>query len=777
MDKIRPGFKRFVAGMLAVLLAVPANAGGAFFYENSMSAYTENDIGRACDDETTGGEDIPITTDDETTGGEDIPMTTDDETTGGEDTPMTTDDETSGGEDTPMTTDAETTGGEDIPMTTDAETTGGEDEPQNTYGFILVTSDEDVIDKTGEISPDKAQAWLAENSRDITAIDPDYDGDRYFFIRYNGSYYYLSVEHGHFDEAYFSDNELRWNALTDDEVMDIISALVSSNEQVFIWKDDTQHSVSLTFIEAKGPDCTEAGNIAYWYDPENDRYFSDKNGKNEITKADTVIEPKGHTVGITVIENQTEPSYFHAGGYDEVVYCSECGEEISRQHITVPTLKYKAPFVKYSKGVKSVKLSWEEVSGAEKYGIAGYVNGRWILLYECDDTSFIMDGLTEGKEYWISVIVMSEGRWVKDFSNARNVTPQITAGKYPVLQSVEHNAPTHQFKLNWSAVDGAQQYGIAVYLNGKWKVVTQDIPAHRTSYISPKLKAGQTYTMVICAKVDGRWVTNYLNSRAFTVTVQPEVPLAEGPYESDDFEFSGNVYIVGDSTVCNYKPENTLTKNSCGWGMKLAEQFDNVNVTNLARAGRSSRSFMKDDEYATMCESIGKGDYLFIQFGHNDERTSEPQHSAYPNRDLSTIDNNGLDPNGQYSYEWILLNKYVRVAQQKGATAVLVTPITRRQENGLPDYEGHTEYAEAIIKLGKKYNIPVIDMTTKTKDLYYALYSEGGAEATAELHCYSDAARTTIDNTHLSVKGSEIIAGMIAEETRTLDLKIAERLK
>ena len=533
----------------------------------------------------------------------------------------------------------------------------------------------------------------------------------------------------------------------------------------------------LSYVEASDPTCTEAGNIEYWYDADNDKYFADENGENEITKANTVIKATGHTAGSEVVENKVEPTYFHDGSYDKVVYCSKCGEEISREHITITKPKYTAPALKYAKGENAVKLSWDAVEGAEKYGIAGYVSGRWLLLYDCDDTSFILNGLTEGTQYWVSVITMSEGKWVTDFSNAIVVTPQSTAGKYPVLKSVEHNEPTHQFKLTWTAVKGAQQYGIGVYLKGKWKVITQDIPGDRTSYISPKLTAGQTYTLVIVAKVDGKWVLNNLNARSFTVTVQPEAPLVAGAYESDDFVFSGNVFIVGDSTVCEYKPESTAAKGSCGWGMKLAQQFEGVKVTNLARAGRSSRSFMNDPEYTRMCDSIGKGDYLFIQFGHNDERTAEPNHAAYPYLDFSTLDNEGKNDNGQYSYEWILLNKYVRVAQAKGATPVLVTPITRRHKDGRPDFEGHVNYADAIVKLGKKYNIPVIDMTTKTKDLYYELYSKGGAEATAEMHCYLDESRTTIDNTHLSVKGSEIIADMIADETKTLELKISERLK
>ena len=71
-------------------------------------------------------------------------------------------------------------------------------------------------------------------------------------------------------------------------------------------------------------------------------------------------------------------------------------------------------------------------------------------------------------------------------------------------------------------------------------------------------------------------------------------------------------------------------------------------------------------------------------------------------------------------------------------------------------------------------------MTTKTAELYTQLYNSGGADATAELHCYSDDTRISIDNTHLSIKGCTIIEDrfhMIAEETANLNLKISEKLK
>lgn len=101
-------------------------------------------------------------------------------------------------------------------------------------------------------------------------------------------------------------------------------------------------------------------------------------------------------------------------------------------------------------------------------------------------------------------------------------------------------------------------------------------------------------------------------------------------YEPEDFKFSGKVYLVGDSTVCEYDENYSVPYNRYGWGMKFAEQFNGVQVTNLALSGRSSRSFLADQNYQALKSSLGKGDYLFIQFGHNDEKTDESAYAPFP---------------------------------------------------------------------------------------------------------------------------------------------------
>ena len=113
---------------------------------------------------------------------------------------------------------------------------------------------------------------------------------------------------------------------------------------------------------------------------------------------------------------------------------------------------------------------------------------------------------------------------VINYGVKENVTATITTSttsKYPVVTNVEYSEKYHQFKCTWTPVANAQNYGIAVYLAGKWRIQTQSIPGTTTSYTSAKnLKPGKSYKMVVAAKVNGKWDTSNLNSRAVTITIK-----------------------------------------------------------------------------------------------------------------------------------------------------------------------------------------------------------------------------------------------------------------
>lgn len=173
------------------------------------------------------------------------------------------------------------------------------------------------------------------------------------------------------------------------------------------------------------------------------------------------------------------------------------------------------PKISYEKDTDSIKLTWTAVRTAEKYGIFEFEDDYWNKIGQTSDTCFVINGLAEGSEHKIAVVTYSEGKWNTDFSNAVTVTlNKPNAGKYPVVTS---EVSGRQFRLKWTAVSGAEKYGIAVYQSGGWRVKVQ-VKSNTTSYTSPKMKSG-TYKMVVCAKINGNWDTSSLKSRAFNVKI------------------------------------------------------------------------------------------------------------------------------------------------------------------------------------------------------------------------------------------------------------------
>ena len=260
----------------------------------------------------------------------------------------------------------------------------------------------------------------------------------------------------------------------------------------------TGHKYVDTVIE---PTCTEQGYI---------KHVCSKCGD---TYTDSEIPAKGHNHN----KVETIPPTETTAGYDKHS-CTVCGDFFI-DNIVPPISVVEIPTVSYVPGDNSVKLTWTAVKNAEKYAICGYVNNRWQKLAEGNGSSYTVKNLKSGVDYQVAVIGMFDGQWNMDFSNAITVTPNVvTAPVYP-KESVQYSPEFHKIKIDWTKVDGAIQYGIAVKLAGKWKVQAYT-DAETTTFTTPKLKPGSSYEVVICAKVDGKWQAQDIASRAFTVTIK-----------------------------------------------------------------------------------------------------------------------------------------------------------------------------------------------------------------------------------------------------------------
>ena len=223
------------------------------------------------------------------------------------------------------------------------------------------------------------------------------------------------------------------------------------------------------------------------------------------------------------------------------------------------------------------------------------------------------------------------------------------------------------------------------------------------------------------------------------------------------------VWIIGDSTVSSFADNYYYPR--YGWGTQIDKYLDGTyEVKNIALSGRSSKSYVNDKEYNELTSGMKQGDYLLIGFGHNDEKAEADRYT---------------DPNGDYktagSFANSLYENYIKPAQAAGTTVILCTPIVRRtataewsdsnlhitKDSG--DFKGG-DYAQSIRNLGKELNIPVVDMTKMTKELYDTL----GPDETVNLHAWTSSKATSVDNTHTNIYGGTYNAYLVTKTIKEL---------
>ena len=207
------------------------------------------------------------------------------------------------------------------------------------------------------------------------------------------------------------------------------------------------------------------------------------------------------------------------------------------------------------------------------------------------------------------------------------------------------------------------------------------------------------------------------------------------------------IYLIGDSTVDDNKPPFR------GWGSALPRYVrEDVQVRTHALSGTSTRSFWDQHLFEPVYAQMQPGDLLMIQFGHNDEKGDE-RHT---------------DPTTTYKEN---LLRYCRMAQEKGAQPVLITPVERRFFMGDTDpMYTHGEYPLAVRSLAQEEQIPLCDLSFDSRMLYYTL----GKQETARLFVQlapgenPDFPDGHDDFTHFNAYGAEQIAGLVAEEMRKI---------
>lgn len=222
------------------------------------------------------------------------------------------------------------------------------------------------------------------------------------------------------------------------------------------------------------------------------------------------------------------------------------------------------------------------------------------------------------------------------------------------------------------------------------------------------------------------------------------------------------LYTIGDSTMANKKDPDRNPEH--GWAQVLQPFFrDNIVVENKAVNGRSTKSFINEKRWDSIYKKLKKGDFVFIEFGHNDEKIEDS--TRYTN------------PHTTYRYNLI---RFVKETREKGATPVLLTSIARRNfnEKGVL-VPTHGDYPLETRLVAQEYKVPFIDLEYYTE----LLEQSYGPEKSKQLHLHFKAGENAYydkdknDDTHLSLKGATEIAQIVVNQIKGLEDPSLEKLK
>ena len=218
------------------------------------------------------------------------------------------------------------------------------------------------------------------------------------------------------------------------------------------------------------------------------------------------------------------------------------------------------------------------------------------------------------------------------------------------------------------------------------------------------------------------------------------------------------IFIAGDSTA---SIKETKAYPETGWGMPFVYFWDStVTVINKAKNGRSTRSFRNEGLWKQILDESSEGDYVFIQFGHNDEVPTKANATTE-----AEFRNN--------------LTVFISEARSKKLNSVLLTPVARRKFDSTGKIVGtHDVYSQIVREVVAKENVPLIDMDKKGQQLYQQMGVENSKLLFLQLKPgeHPNHPEGKEDNTHFSELGARLIAQIVLKEIKELRLDLAERI-
>lgn len=236
----------------------------------------------------------------------------------------------------------------------------------------------------------------------------------------------------------------------------------------------------------------------------------------------------------------------------------------------------------------------------------------------------------------------------------------------------------------------------------------------------------------------------------------PQPQLARITVEPADEEVT-TIYLCGNSTVVDQDHEPWAS-----WGQMIPRWFDEqVSIANYAESGESCSSFISAGRWKKILSHLKAGDYVFVEFGHNDQKQKGPGKGAWYN----------------FSTE---LKTFADEARMCGATIVFVTPTQRRSFNAEGKIqETHGDYPDAMRAVAEREHIALIELHDMTRTFFETLGVEGSKQALVHYpaNTYPNQPTALADNTHFNAYGAYEVAKMVVEGIRVLHLPLADHLR
>lgn len=221
------------------------------------------------------------------------------------------------------------------------------------------------------------------------------------------------------------------------------------------------------------------------------------------------------------------------------------------------------------------------------------------------------------------------------------------------------------------------------------------------------------------------------------------------------------IFLIGDSTMAD-KPLDENPER--GWGQLFPQYFtSSVSIQNHAVNGRSTKSFLKEGRWDTVMNRLKKGDYVLIQFGHNDSKVEDTNRSA--------------PAHGLYRENLI---RFVNDARNKGANPILITPVMRRKFDEKGNFvDQHGDYPAVVKEVAGLLNIPLIDLHKSSE----ALIKQHGVEGSKKIFLnippghFKNYKGKEEDNTHFSSYGAASMASLVCSSIAAQHLALEQYLK